>query len=119
MSASRRLRRKAPDEAETEEEIGGYEDHWIDSPLCTSCNDCLAIKPTGCSSTTIANQAYIADASAGTFAQMVEAAEICPLRLHPPGQTTQRSLSPGYDELIRTGGSVQLSARLKQVSSQR
>ncbi|EGV52902.1 ferredoxin [endosymbiont of Riftia pachyptila] len=89
---------EAPDEAETEEEIGGYEDPWIDSPLCTSCNDCLAINPLVFVYND-SNQAYIADASAGTFAQMVEAAEICPSDCIHPGKPLNDA-EPGLDELI-------------------
>ncbi len=72
-------------EAEEEEAIGGYEEPWIDSPLCTSCNDCLAINPQMFVYDE-SNQAYIADLSAGTYAQMVEAAEICPSKCIHPGQ---------------------------------
>jgi len=73
-----------PETVEEEEEIGGFEDPWIDSPLCTTCNDCLKINPIMFVYNE-SNQAIIADVSAGTYAQLVEAAELCPSRCIHPG----------------------------------
>ena len=81
-----------------EEEIGGYEEPWIDSPLCTTCNDCLAINPIMFVYDE-SNQAYIADLSAGTYAQMVEAAEICPSKCIHPGLPWDKS-EANLDDLI-------------------
>jgi ferredoxin len=58
---------------------------WIDSVLCTSCNDCTSINPKlfvydG------NKQARIGDLHAGTFAQLVAAAEKCPARCIHPGE---------------------------------
>ena len=83
---------------EEEEEIGGFDDPWIDSPLCTSCNDCLAINPIMFVYNEN-NQAIIADTSAGTYAQLVEAAEICPSRCIHPGKPLNPD-EPGLDELV-------------------
>lgn len=83
---------------EEEKEVGGYEDPWIDSPLCTSCNDCLAINPQMFVYDE-SNQAYIADLSAGTYAQMVEAAEICPSKCIHPGRPWNPD-EPNLDDLI-------------------
>ena len=72
---------------------------WIDSALCTSCNDCLAINP----QVFVYNadkQATIADASAGTFAQLVAAAEKCPARCIHPG-TPLNPDEPGLEKLIK------------------
>lgn len=71
--------------AEEEEEAVGFDDPWIDTPLCTSCNDCLAINPLMFVYNDI-NQAVIGDLNAGTYAQMVEAAEICPSKCIHPGK---------------------------------
>jgi len=74
------------------------EDPWIDSPLCTTCNDCLAINPQMFVYDD-SNQAYITDPSLGTYAQLVEAAEICPSDCIHPGKPINAS-EPGLDELI-------------------
>lgn len=57
---------------------------YIDSIRCTSCNEC-----TGINNRMFAynadKQAYIKDASAGTFQQLVLAAERCPVSIIHPG----------------------------------
>lgn len=65
-------------------EAAATEDPYIDSFLCTSCNDCFKINPRlfqydG------NKQAFIADARAGTFAELVKAAEGCPAKCIHPG----------------------------------
>ena len=59
-------------------------DPYIDSFLCTSCNDCFKIIPR-LFAYDANKQAYIADARAGTFAELVKAAEGCPARCIHPG----------------------------------
>lgn len=73
--------------AATEEEELSFDEPWIDSPLCTSCNDCLAINPIMFVYDDN-NQAIITDISTGTFAQLVEAAELCPSKCIHPGKPT-------------------------------
>lgn len=73
----------APKEAEVEEEE--TEEPWIESVLCTTCNDCLDVNPQmfvydG------NKQAVIKDSTAGTFEELVRAAEKCPARCIHPGQ---------------------------------
>jgi len=75
----------APEAAAEEEEEVSFNDPYIDSFLCTSCNDCLVINPLMFVYDEN-NQAYIADANAGTYAQLVDAAEICPAKCIHPGQ---------------------------------
>ncbi|MHC4947779.1 MAG: ferredoxin [Planctomycetota bacterium] len=73
------------------------EEPWIDSVLCTSCNDCLAINPR----LFVYNankQAVIGDAAAGTFDELVRAAEKCPARCIHPG-TPQNPDEPNLDDL--------------------
>ena len=57
---------------------------YIDTALCTTCDDCINInkKLFGYNDD---KQAYIKDASAGTFAQLVKAAEKCPAEIIHPG----------------------------------
>jgi ferredoxin len=83
--------------AEPVEEETAPEEAWIDTPLCTSCNDCLAVNPQVFAYND-ENQAYIADASAGTYAELVEAAELCPSSCIHPGQPLNPN-EPGLDDL--------------------
>ncbi len=81
---------------EEEEEVL-VEEPWIDTPLCTSCNDCLNINPLMFVYDEN-NMAVIGDLSAGTYAEMVEAAEICPSKCIHPGQPWNAN-EPNLDEL--------------------
>jgi hypothetical protein len=58
---------------------------YIDSFLCTSCNDCINLNSRmfGYNSD---RQAYIMDPSQGTFRELVRAAESCPASCIHPGQ---------------------------------
>lgn len=78
--------------ADGDDEPALTEDAYIDTPLCTSCNDCTGINP-NLFQYDSNKQAYIADIGAGTFDQLVKAAEKCPARcIHPgaprPGDAT-------------------------------
>lgn len=68
---------EAPEEEESEEP-------WIDTALCTSCNDCININAQ-LFSYDGNKQAVMGDPKAGTFAQLVAAAEKCPARCIHPG----------------------------------
>lgn len=80
----------------TEEDSG---DPYIETPRCTTCNECTEIN-----SEMFAynedNQAYIADPDAGTFRQIVEAAEGCQVCIIHPGEPRNPN-EPGLDDLIR------------------
>jgi ferredoxin len=72
---------------------------WIESPLCTTCNDCMDVN----AQVFVYNedkQAYIKDASAGTFAEIVLAAEACPARCIHPGSPLNPN-EPNLDELVK------------------
>jgi len=67
-----------------EEESMLSNDPYIDTALCTSCNECINMngqlfKYNG------DKMAYIADAKAGSFNELVEAAELCPVGIIHPG----------------------------------
>lgn len=84
--------------AAEEEEAITFDEPFIDSLLCTSCNDCLNINPL----LFVYNenkQAIIGDAKAGTFAELVRAAEACPAHCIHPGKPLNPD-EPGLDELI-------------------
>lgn len=59
-------------------------DPYIDSFLCTSCNDCMKVNALVFLYDEN-KQAYIGDARAGTFAELVKAAEGCPAKCIHPG----------------------------------
>lgn len=61
------------------------EEPYIDTFLCTSCNDCMKVNAQvfGYDAN---KQAFIADAKAGTFAELVKAAEGCPAKCIHPGE---------------------------------
>ena len=70
-------------EAEPETEALAI-DPYIDTPMCTTCNECIEknkqmFKYNG------DKMAYIADASAGSYRQLVEAAEASPVGIIHPG----------------------------------
>ncbi|PCJ27173.1 MAG: hypothetical protein COA97_04170 [Flavobacteriales bacterium] len=71
-------------EAPVEEESTLSNDPYIDTALCTSCNECLDLNPQMFKYNGD-KMAFIADAKAGTFYQLVEAAELCPVAIIHPG----------------------------------
>lgn len=74
-----------PVEAATAVEEVLVEEAYIDTPLCTSCNECTNLN--GRLFVYDENkQALIGDLSAGTFAELVKAAELCPARCIHPGK---------------------------------
>lgn len=75
-----------------------FDDPWIDSALCTSCNDCMNINPL----LFVYNdnkQAQMGDPDAGTYAQLVKAAKQCPARCIHPGKPRNPD-EPGLEELM-------------------
>ncbi|MCP4660608.1 MAG: hypothetical protein GY856_34850 [bacterium] len=86
------------EEAEEEEEAVSFDEPFIETELCSACNDCTNIN-NRLFKYNDNKQATIADPAAGTFQQLVAAAEKCPSRcIHPgrprPGDDT------ATDELI-------------------
>jgi len=74
------------------------DDPYIETPRCTTCNEC-----TGINSRMFAynqnRQAVIADPAAGTFRDLVEAAERCQVAIIHPGKPRNPN-EPGLDELL-------------------
>jgi len=60
------------------------EEGFIDSPMCTTCHDCINVNPRMFQYDSN-KQALLADPTAGTFAELVKAAEACPARCIHPG----------------------------------
>jgi len=76
----------------------GFDEPWIDTPLCTSCNDCFKINPLLFTYNSD-KQAQIGNLSKGTYAQMVKAAELCPAHCIHPGLPWNPD-EPGLEILI-------------------
>jgi ferredoxin len=75
----------APAASVEEEDDVSFDDPYIDSPLCTTCNDCINLNPQMFKYNEN-KQAQIADPDAGTFEQLVIAAEKCPAKCIHPGK---------------------------------
>ncbi len=75
------------------------DDAWIDTIRCPSCNECQLINDRmfGYNEN---KQAYIKDIDAGTYRQLVEAAEACQVAIIHPGKP-RNPKEPGLDELLQ------------------
>ena len=91
--------RKAWEERREAEPERSPDESYIETPRCSTCNEC----------TTVNNrmfaynenqQAYIADINAGTYAQLVEAAESCQVAIIHPGKPRNPN-EPGLEELLK------------------
>ena len=82
-----------------EEEKLVFDDPYIDTPLCTSCNECTNLNGMlfGYNEN---KQAFVKDPNAGTFKDLVVAAEKCPVHIIHPGKPKNQS-EPNLDELIK------------------
>ena len=91
--------RATPAAAPEEDEAIVIDDAYIDTPLCTSCNECTQLN--GRIFVYNANkQAEIKDATAGPFSDIVRAAELCPVHIIHPGNP-KGPAEPGVDEWIK------------------
>ncbi|RAI37876.1 hypothetical protein CH338_14655, partial [Rhodoplanes elegans] len=70
---------------------------YIETPRCTSCNACLQVN-TRMFVYDGNKQAMIGDLTAGTYRQLVEAAESCPVGIIHPGEPKNPS-EPDLDDL--------------------
>jgi ferredoxin len=71
---------------------------WIETSRCSSCNECQNIndKLFGYDEN---KQAYIKDINAGTYRELIEAAEACQVAIIHPGKPKNPN-EPGLDELL-------------------
>jgi hypothetical protein len=72
---------------------------WIETARCPSCNECQLINDRMFKYNEN-KQAYIADIRAGTFRQLVEAAEVCQVSIIHPGKPLDPN-EPGLAELMQ------------------
>jgi hypothetical protein len=92
----------APTEAATPaeaEEKKSPDEAYIETPRCTSCDECTQIN-NKMFSYNENKQAYIANLAAGTYAQLVEAAESCQIAIIHPGKPRDPK-EPGLEELVK------------------
>ena len=74
------------------------DDPFIETPRCSSCNECIKVNDRMFKYDRN-KQAYIADRDAGTYAQLVQAAENCQVAIIHPGKP--RNLKePGLEQLL-------------------
>ncbi len=79
------------------EEEAGFEP-YIDTDLCTTCNECTNLNPQ-MFAYNADKKAFIKDPRAGTFADLVKAAEKCPARIIHPGTPLDPD-EPGLADLV-------------------
>ena len=60
------------------------EEAWVDSALCTSCDECIRKAP-GIFAYNADKQAFVKDPRGGTFRDLVQAAEACTAKIIHPG----------------------------------
>jgi len=88
----------APAETEAPAERPPSDEAWVETSRCPSCNECQLINDR----MFVYNdnkQAYIKDINAGTYRQLVEAAESCQVAIIHPGQPRNPN-EPGLADLI-------------------
>ncbi|MEW6647842.1 MAG: 2-oxoacid:acceptor oxidoreductase family protein [Pseudomonadota bacterium] len=84
---------------------GDYEPVWIETPECTACDECMNINPK-IFAYNDAKQAIVIDAKAGTFKDIVKAAEKCTAGCIHPG-TPFNPNEAGLDKLIQRAAKYQ------------
>ncbi len=72
---------------------------WIETPRCTTCNECTELN-NQMFAYNENQQAYLLDLDAGTFKEMVEAAETCQVSIIHPGKP-RNPKEPNLEELIK------------------
>lgn len=72
---------------------------YIETPRCSSCDECIQIN-SRMFAYDANKQARIVDASAGTYRQLVEAAESCQVAIIHPGKP-KNPAEPGLEELLK------------------
>ena len=87
-----------PEPEEEEEEDVGFDEPWVDSAACTTCDDCININKQMFAYNED-KQAYLVDPRAGTYEDLVTAAEACPAKCIHPGKPLDPN-EPGLEELV-------------------
>ncbi|MDH5475607.1 MAG: ferredoxin [Cyclobacteriaceae bacterium] len=87
------------EEIKEEKEEAVIEEPWIETPSCTTCNECTDINDR-MFSYNADKMAYVADPKAGTFKELVDAAVLCPVHIIHPGKPLNAN-EPNLEELIK------------------
>jgi ferredoxin len=91
--------KSAPAEPATAAPEPASDDPYIETPRCTSCNECTNVN-NKLFAYNENKQAYVADPGAGTFKDLVEAAESCQVAIIHPGKPRNPD-EPGLEDLLR------------------
>ncbi|MFN8193410.1 MAG: hypothetical protein U0R80_03910 [Nocardioidaceae bacterium] len=93
-----------PDPAEDTDDLDEPQAHdpylpWVETPRCSTCNECTMINDRMFHYNDN-KQAFIADPDAGSYAELVLAAESCQVAIIHPGKP-RNPAEPGLDELVK------------------
>ena len=94
--------KKLPKEEPEEEGLG---EAWIETPLCTSCNECIDANKK-IFQYNADKHAFVADPKGGPFADIVRAAEKCPVKIIHPG-APQNPKEEGLEEWVKRAAPLQ------------
>ena len=86
-------------EAEAEDDDLSFDEPYIDTPECTSCDECINLNA-AIFAYNEDDKAYIKDPRGGPYKDLVEAAEVCPARIIHPGKPLNPK-EPGLEELLQ------------------
>ncbi|MFN8190407.1 MAG: hypothetical protein U0R78_08185 [Nocardioidaceae bacterium] len=91
----------APEDVDDLDEPQAHDPYlpWIETPRCSTCNECTTINDRMFAYNEN-RQAYIADPDAGSYAELVLAAESCQVAIIHPGKP-RNPAEPGLDELTK------------------
>jgi hypothetical protein len=89
----------APAAAEAAEPEKTSDEAYIETPRCTTCNECTNLN-NRMFAYDANKQAYIADINAGTYRELVEAAETCQVSIIHPGKPRNPN-EPGIADLLK------------------
>jgi hypothetical protein len=82
-----------------EEPAPASDDPWIETIRCTTCNECTQLNDR-MFAYNADKRAYVADPDAGTYRELVEAAETCQVAIIHPGKPRNPN-EPGLEELLK------------------
>ena len=85
--------------AESAEAAPASDEPYIETPRCTTCNECTNLNPRAFAYNEN-KQAYIKDAKAATYRELVEAAENCQVAIIHPGKPRDPS-EAGLEDLMK------------------
>jgi pyruvate-ferredoxin/flavodoxin oxidoreductase len=95
-SASRMVRTKAASRLSAP--AAAHDAVWIDTPECTACDECMNINPK-LFAYNETNKAIVVDPKAGTYLEIVKAAEKCTAGVIHPGTPWNKN-EPNLDKLL-------------------